>query len=124
MKQPGILFDLLPDLGPISRIHDEESESKGHIADPLKLLQKLCHQHGVFSPGDANCDFIPLLYKLISLDRSDKGIPQFLAVFFDNAPFNGLIRCKLTGHPASLLSLWFSLSQTAAQYNADKKTNG
>ena len=61
MQQRGVALDFLAVDFVIAGIHDEVDQLKRHLAVALQLLQKLCHQHGVLTAGNADGDLIPRL---------------------------------------------------------------
>ena len=110
VEQLGVGFDLLAVYLVVTGVHHEEDQFKRHIAVALKLLHQLCHQHRVFATRDADGDLVSLLYQLVALYRHDKGGPQLLAVFFDDAPLNELVRFHFAFH-GSVLSFFSQLGQ-------------
>ena len=75
----------------------------------LKLLHELCHQHGVLAAGDADGDPVPGADQLVSFYGVDKGSPQGLAEFCDNAALNELTGFPFTGQGYYLTFSFFSL---------------
>ena len=82
----------------VARIHDEVDDLKGNVAVAVQFLEKLGKQHGVFAAGNTDRDFIARLYEFIALYGGNKGIPELLSVFFDNAPFGELIGQEFSCH--------------------------
>ena len=110
VEQLGVGLDLLAVYLVVTGVHHEEDQFKRHIAVALKLLHQLCHQHRVFATRDADGDLVTGLDELVALDRYDEGGPQLLAVFFDDAPLNELVRFHFAFH-GSVLSFFSQLGQ-------------
>ena len=73
-----------------------------------KLLKQLCHQHGIFSTRNADCNFITILHQFIFSDCLRKPSPDRFAEFLDNASFNvlcTLFRCIVVSHHFAELHL-------------------
>jgi len=97
-QQGGVLLDLRPVHRMVSGIHDQIFRLKGHLTDPLELLDELGLEHGILAAGDAHGHPISRLNEFVSLHRGDEGVPQFLPVFFHNAALDELQSAELTCH--------------------------
>ena len=64
----------------------------------LELLHQLGQHHGVLSPGDTDGDPVSGSDQLIPLDGGNEGVPELLAVFFDEAALRSLLWCQFAGH--------------------------
>ena len=102
VEQFGVGFDLLAVDLVVAGVHHKKDQLKGHIAVLLQLLHELGHQHGVLAAGDADGDLVARLDQLVPLDGHDERRPEFLAVFFDDAAFDQLIRFEFAFHDFSL----------------------
>ena len=91
MQQCGVALDLLAVDFVIAGVHDEIDQLKRNLAVALQLLQKLGHDHRILTAGNTDGDLVPRLDQLIPLDGHDKGCPQLLAKFFDDAALDFLI---------------------------------
>ena len=60
-----------------------------------KLLKKLCHQHGILTTGNTDCNLISILHQFIFPDCLSKASPDRFAEFLDNTAFNifGTLLC-------------------------------
>ena len=97
--QPGgVLLDQRPVGGGVAGIHHQEGQLEGLLRMALELLHQLGQHHGVLPSGDTHGDPVPGDDQLIPLDGGDEGIPQLLAVFFDEAALGSLLRGQFTGH--------------------------
>ena len=91
MQQCGVALDLLAVDFVIAGVHDEKDQFKRDLAVALQLLQKLGHDHRILTAGNTDGDLVPRLNQFIPLDGHDKGCPQLLAKFFDDAALDFLI---------------------------------
>ena len=110
VEQLGVGLDLLAIYLVVAGVHHQKDQLERHIAVALKLLHQLCHQHRVFATRDADGDLVTGLDELVALHRYDEGGPQLLAVFFDDAPLNELVRFHFAFH-GSVLSFFSQLGQ-------------
>ena len=94
----GILFDPFSVFRIVSGIHDEKHRFKGNLGDAGKLLEQLCHAHGILPAGNAYRDFISRLDQLIFCDRIEKRCPEFLAESAHNALFDFLNPAQFSCH--------------------------
>ena len=64
----------------------------------LELLEKFCHEHGVFSAGDAGGNLVAGLDQPVLLYGSHKGVPERFPEFLLNAPLDHLIGFQFFFH--------------------------
>ena len=70
---------------------------------PLKLLEKLCHKHGIFSAGNADRNPVSFLYQLIFPHRLGELAPDAFPKSFPDAFLHIIIR-----YPGFLAGLFFT----------------
>ena len=102
VEQLGVGLDLLAVYLVVTGVHHQKDQLERHIAVALKLLHQLCHQHRILSARNTDGDLISLVYQLIPLYRLDKGSPDLLAEFFNNASFYILVRLQFSCHSFTL----------------------
>ena len=90
LQQAGVFLDQAAVLRRVAGVHHEKDQLKGPVAAALKLLHQLCQQDGVLSARDAHGDPVIRHDQLIPLDRGDEGVPEDLAVCFDDAALRNL----------------------------------
>ena len=98
MEQSRVALDFLPVDGIITRIHYQKYQIKGYVTVPVEFLHQLCHQHGIFTAGDADGDPVSGLDQLVLFDGIDKRLPKFIPKFFDEAPLDHLIGFQCSRH--------------------------
>ena len=69
----------------VARVHYEKLHIKIKLVVMLKLLKKLCHEHGILTARDTHCNLIPRLYKLIGIYRLCKLAPDGFLKFLSDA---------------------------------------
>ena len=97
-QQGGVGLDQRPVGRVVARVHHQEFQRKGMVRVALELLHQLGQDHGVLAAGDADRDAVLRLHQLIALDGGDEGVPELLAVFFDETALGDLLGCQFTGH--------------------------
>ena len=82
----------------VARIHHEVDDLEGNIAVAVQFLEELGHQHGILAARDADRNFVTGFHKGIALYGGNKGVPELLSVFFDDAALGNLIGQKFSCH--------------------------
>ena len=98
VQEFGVFLNLPAVYLVVARIHYKVAKLKGHIAEPLELLEKFCHEHGVFSAGDAGGNLVAGLDQPVLLYGSHKGVPERFPEFLLNAPLDHLIGFQFFFH--------------------------
>ena len=104
VHQGGVALDLLAVDLVIAGVHHKKLQLIGYLAVALQFLHQLCHQHGILAARNADGNFVPRLDQLVPFDRHNKGRPQLLAVFFDDAALDFLTCVHLAFHGQILLA--------------------
>mgnify|MGYP006926290105 CR=1 FL=1 len=100
-KCSGIFLDQRPVGSIIARVHHQEGQLEGLLRMALELLHQLGQNHGVLPAGNTYGDPVSGTNQLVSLYRRDKGVPERLAIGFDETALGNLLRGKFTGHRTS-----------------------
>ena len=104
VHQGGVSLDLLAVDLVVAGVHHKELQLIGNLAVALQFLHQLCHQHGILAARNADGDFVPRLDQFVPFDRHNKGRPQLLAIFFDDAALDFLTFVHLAFHGQVLLA--------------------